>query len=466
MQIGIDFGTTHTTAAYYDGQQLRFIPLDSANKDVHLLRSMLYITKEQQTIFGVEAAQTYLRDNSGRAARLEQKYVGTIQNTVARLSRSPVEPDGPITYIQDVYVEEDVGAPGRLIQSVKTGLRDAGYYGTHIYGRFYTLQELIAEILTHTRKMSEAYLGASLTDVVLGRPVMFAGTPEEDALAEQRLREAAELAGFREVTFVLEPVAAALFYTLSLETPKTLLVFDFGGGTLDLTVMRAQKRPLHGQWWPEILATQGVLVGGDDFDSAIMREKVAPYFGTGSTINGRGQPFPAHLADKLYRWQTIPALSKATHLPLIRRAQLHGNNPQAFAALETLVLKNYGFALFERIEQSKRLLSEATQARLEMQAEAIDLSMVLSRKEFQTFIAGEIARVHQGIDDILQKAGVKATDIDVVVMTGGSSLIPVFQKLVRQRFTAAEMAYSNTFGSAAGGLALYAHHQAALRLGD
>jgi hypothetical chaperone protein len=454
MHIGIDFGTTHTSAAIFDGQAVRFIPLDLQNRDPHLLRSMIYVDRTHQALLGLDAVFTYLRDNTGRLARIEQKVVGTISNTVARVTRHELEPDGPIELIYDVIIEEDVGAPGRLLQSIKTGLRDPQYDGTNIYDRHFQLSELIGIILEHVRTAAERESGQRIESLSLGRPVTFTETAEGDRLAETRLREAAERAGFKQVRFMAEPVAAALFYTREVRSPKHVLVFDFGGGTLDLTVMRADGRPLNGHIPTEILATQGVLVGGDDMDSALMRSKVAPYFGAGSHIDREGHPFPAHLISKLDRWQTIPELSRKENISLIRKARLNGNNPAAFAALESLATRNFGFALFEKIEQAKRELSEVLETVLAMQAEAIDLQVMLTRREFQTLILDEIAKVQQGLQQILDKAALLAENIDVVVTTGGSSLIPVFQMVLQKRFPGAEIVHSDTFGSVAAGLAI------------
>ncbi|MCP4361100.1 MAG: Hsp70 family protein, partial [Chloroflexi bacterium] len=455
MHIGIDFGTTNTTAALFNGRDLQFIPLDPANKDSYLLRSMIYMTRQQETILGINAVQTYLHDNTGRIARLEEKVVGTIENTVSRISRHPTEPDGPIVIVYDVTIEEDVGAPGRLLQSIKTGLRDPDYTGTSIYDRYYTLPELIGILLRHVREKAEQQLGTAVTAVTLGRPVKFSSTAETDSFAETRLREAAQLAGFEQIQFEKEPVAAALFYTQHIYSPQTLLVFDFGGGTLDLTVMRVNERA-NGHADTHILATQGVLVGGDDLDSAIMRGRVGQYFGAASSIDQQGHPFPAHLSGRLDRWQTIPELSKTENISIIRKARVNGNNAAAFAALECLARKNYGFPLFEEIERTKRQLTNQEEAYLQMQQEEIDLAVSLTRREFQAMIVAEIAAVQLGVDETLRKASLTADQIDVVVTTGGSSLIPVFQNILQRRFAAAELVHSDTFGSVAAGLALRA----------
>ena len=84
-KIGVDFGTTHTSAAYYNPhtEELQFFQLDPVNTDNKLLRSMLYITREQEHLLGREAVETYLREDTGRIARYEEKMVGTIENMVA-----------------------------------------------------------------------------------------------------------------------------------------------------------------------------------------------------------------------------------------------------------------------------------------------------------------------------------------------------------------------------------------------
>lgn len=455
MKFGIDFGTTHTTAVAYDGEELLFIPLDDVNSDPHLLRSMLYINRAHESILGVEAVQTYLKDNTGRLAKLEQKKVGTIENTVARVTRMPLEPDGPITIIYDVIIEEDVGAPGRLLQSIKTGLRDPEYPGTTIFDRFFSIEELISILLTHVRNAIYKKTGKHVTEATFGRPVQFSTSAHADELAEKRLRQAANLAGFETIHFLPEPVAAALFYTKDLTKTKTILVFDFGGGTLDLTVMRANPNaPLSTQ----ILGIQGVLVGGDDLDSAIMREKVSPYFGVNDKIDQQGHPFPSHLAAKLHRWQTIPELSKVDALPIIRQARINGTNPSGFMALECLALKNYGFSIFEIIERAKRRLSTETETTIEMHVEEIDFALQYGRREFQTHILDQLALTQQGIQQVLADSGVTPDEIDVVVTTGGSSLIPIFRTILQRRFTHSEFVHSDTFGSVAAGLAIHGYN--------
>lgn len=456
MRIGIDFGTTHTSAAFHNGERTHFIPLDRRSASPHLLRSLIYVTRSQQVFLGLEAAHTFLEQDTGRPVVYEEKVVGTIENTVAQQYKGPLDSDGPITIIYDVTVEEDVGAQGRLLQSIKTGLRTGAYEGTNIFGRYYSLQELISLILRHARTEAEATLQTEVRQAAIGRPVHFTDDPNADRQAEERLREAAALAGFTRVTFVPEPVAAAYTYLKQSRRPETALIFDFGGGTLDFTVMRNDAPGA-----PTLLATHGVGVGGDDLDSALMRRSVAPHFGVTSPIDvnydGRPLPFPEDLANLLARWQTIPLLSRPQRLTVIQRAKKFSPDGDKFAALESLVMNNHGFALFERIEQTKRLLSEHQQAQLAMQADAINLDVEIRRAEFNLAIGDELAHARQGVREVIALAGIAKEDVDAVVRTGGSSVIPTFQQMLAREFPTARQIAADTFGSVASGLALHAH---------
>ena len=462
MRLGIDFGTTNTSAAVFDGEKLVYIPLDPRNGSEYNLRSMIYVDAHHRVRLGVDAVQTFLHEDTGRPVVLEEKVVGTIENTVASQGFETGEQGGPITIIYDVHVNEDVGIRGRLLQSIKTGLRSSAYRGTKIFGRFYTVEELIACILRHVRQRTEEYLDQPVEEALLGRPVIFSDDPAEDRLAEEKLRRAAQLGGFAQVDFLPEPLAAAAFYANHSPRAQTILVFDFGGGTLDLTVLKVGAGR-NQEVRQEVLASVGVLVGGDDLDSAIMRGKVAPYFGTQSAIDmnfdGRLVPFPEPLADLLAQWQTIPALTRPETIQIIKRAIQYGNDREAFQALETLATQNYGFALFQAIEQAKRELSAELETTIRLQLGDYPFAATLQRIEFNRLIGYEQAEVRRGIREVLAAAGLKPQKVDVVVATGGSSSIPAFQALLRHELPGAELVVSDLFGSVTGGLAIRAYRR-------
>ncbi|MBV7337359.1 Hsp70 family protein [Chloroflexi bacterium TSY] len=457
MRIGVDFGTTNTSAAIYDGKNLRFIPLDASDQSPHILRSMVYIDRDHKHRLGIDAVKTFLAEDTGRPAIYEEKYVGTIEATFS-------SGKDPISVIWDAVVDEDVGRRGRLLQSVKTGLQTSWYEGTKIFGRYYRIQELIALLLTHVRCCAESTLQTDVDKVVLGRPVKFSDNPTEDQVAEERLQEAAALAGFKQTTFVREPIAAAHFYLSEIDKPESCLIFDFGGGTLDLTIIKnhlSQQTPQNENAYDyEVLATRGVLIGGDDLDSALMKSVIAPFFGTTTKIdtsyNGRPLFMPESMSRLLYRWQTIPMLSRDESLETIERAIQYGDDPQTFQALNCLATQNYGFALFEKIEQAKRQLSKQRQTKLAMQAQSIDLDIEITRKVFNHAILDEIAEIRRAVREVIQSAGIAKETIATVVSTGGSSNIPMMQSMLKRELPSAQFVQSDIFGSVTSGLAMMA----------
>lgn len=464
MRLGIDFGTTHTSAAWFDGDKPVFIPLDEKNRDETILRSMIYFNRDNDLRLGVDAVETFLREDTGREVEFVEKVVGTVENTVAQTSasRTAAVPDGPITIIYDVFIDEDIGAQGRLLQSIKTGLQSAEYKGTNVFGTFHPLEELISLILNRVRERAEITTDQPIDSIVLGRPVKYSDEPEIDRYAEERMTKAATLAGFKEISFEKEPIAAALFYLNSATDPQTILVFDFGGGTLDLTVVKAEAKN-EGQAKStdtEILAARGVLIGGDDLDSALMRDSVAPHFGSRTRIDkaydGREMFLDPKMAQMLHRWQTIPLLSRPDALKIIERAIRYGGNQQAFASLKELATQNYGFPLFEQIEQAKRFLSVERTAQIKMQRDVIDLDIAVERQQFNTSIGDEVADIRSAVREVLKEAGRPKEAIDVVVTTGGSSAIPIFQSMLEREFPDASIVQSDTFGSVTGGLAIRA----------
>src|SRR4051812_9441859 len=222
MWLAIDFGTTNTSAAVFDDQQLTYIPLDSKNSNPHNLRSVIYINRAQRVRLGFDAIKTFLKEDTGRETLMEDTVVGTIENTVA-----DQEGDAPITIIYDVVINEEIAMRGRLLQSIKTALRAPTYTGTSFFGKFYLIEELMALLLRHVRTQAEKYLGQKLEQAIIGRPVTFSNDAEIDRIAESRIRAAAQLAGFTEMLFIPEPLAAAAFYLDKSAMDETILVFDF-----------------------------------------------------------------------------------------------------------------------------------------------------------------------------------------------------------------------------------------------
>jgi hypothetical chaperone protein len=444
MQIGLDFGTTTTVASVFDGRTIRLIPLDPDEPTPTVMSSALLVSRAGEIMVGRRAIDHYTATNIGRSFVYEDVYVGTISMTF----------DGVGTLIKDVYATVDANAPARLFQSLKTALRDPSYTSTDVFGARWSVEEIVATFLGEVRRRIEAYLGEPIGGVTIGRPVHYTDTREGDALVVQRMRRACELAGFPEVRFLEEPVAAAYAYQQQIDAPRNVFVFDFGGGTLDTTVMM-----LDPQAHPEVLATGGVSIGGDLLDSRIVTGALLPYFGAGATLGPRRLPIPAFIFDHLADWQSIAELNKPDRWARVEHAVDTSDRPRELRTLRALVRENYGLMLYTEVEQAKRRLSADTQTDIALDAGDIRFRHMLERSEFQRLIGPETRAIAACVDQTLREAGARPQDIDVAVRTGGSSRIPRFVRLLAERFGEARLHAIDTFTSVGAGLGVAAWEQ-------
>ncbi len=452
MYIGLDFGTTNSGAAVFDGQRVRVFPLDPASRDPTVMRSTLYVTREQQVFIGREAVATYYSENIGRPSRMVRQYVGEIEITMGVVESVKGYPGGPATFIRDVYVMVDELTPGRLLRSLKSGLA-TGYEGTNIFGRYYELEELLAIYLREVRERVEAETGEAVEGVVLGRPVHFVGSSAEaeDKQAEDRLRHAAEMAGFQDVAFELEPVAAALHYELTVEQPQNIVVFDFGGGTLDITVMRIGEPGKR-----QVFATGGLGIAGDVFDQRIIEGVLLEHFGRGSTWGEDEAPFHRQDTHALANWQTIPKLLQPETLRFLQLAQLTSSHPERVRALESLLINNYAIRLIDEVERAKIALSTAHFATIQLVEEDIDIWQPITRSHFEALITEATRRIKGCLLDALERSGMEAGEIDAVVRTGGSAQIPCFVEMMGRIFGPEKVVLSDVFSGVTSGLAIRA----------
>jgi hypothetical chaperone protein len=441
MRVGLDFGTTNSSAAIYDGERLTLLPLDPVNNSPSIMRSTLFITREGAAYIGREAINRFTEGNVGREIEYEWRYVGEAEVTFAEFG----------TIQQALYVKVDANAPGRLFQSLKTGLRDRSFKRTNVFGTTYTLEELIAIVLRLILERVQTVTGAAVTGMVVGRPVHYSLDPRLDALAFERMQAACALAGLPEVTFLEEPTAAALSYARTAQGEQHVLVFDFGGGTLDVTILR-----LDGKGGRAFLATDGVPVGGDLLDQRLVMGRLLPHFGEGATLGARRLPFPTHILDHLSEWQTIIELTQPHYLEIIEEAIAIGDRPRELRALRSLVRENYGLPMYEAVEAAKVRLSESAETVLAMQMGAIDFAERIPRWDFERLIGPDVRAVEQCVDRALAAANLTPAAIDVVLRTGGSSRVPRFVKMLGDKFGAAKLQEMDVFTGVASGLGVAA----------
>lgn len=356
---------------------------------------------------------------------------------------------------QDMYIKEQM--KGRLLKSVKTLLKQDKFLFTWIYGKKVTPEQLSMFIISHLKKKAEEFLGFQITDVTLGRPAIFSEDPQQEALAVKRLLKAAKDAGFINIKLQLEPIAAAFYYESLLDSPKNVLVADFGGGTSDFTVMKlSPENSSKTDRSEDIIANGGIYIGGDVFDSEIMWHKVTPHLGRGVTYRSYDKDIevPTAIFHELKRWERSFLLKDSKARRSIDGYYFHSGSNVLLNNLRVLIDNNYTYSLFKSIEQSKMALSVGDQAELTFQREDMQIADVLPLADFNLYISRHIDEIEQKIDHTLEKASMTGDDIDSVFVTGGSSFVQLVRAALYKRFDPKKVHIGDAFNSVAFGLAL------------
>jgi hypothetical chaperone protein len=450
--IGIDFGTTNTAAAVFDGTSLELIRLE---RETAIMPSATYIDSELKTLTGEEAIARYIADNTGRTVELIAEVVGVSQVLVG-----DADPEGrraPETLTKKIYGQpvKDCGLKGRLFRGTKRLLGNKEVRRLMVFDHPFRLVALITPILLHVRKAIEREL-RQVSFAHVGHPVNFEGRDEfRNQLALARLGEAYQHAGVKEHRFYPEPVAAAVSYLhrASGDIGERLLTVDFGGGTLDFSVLRRNSKGF------DVITTHGVAIGGDHIDQRLFRELLFPLLGKGETWRRRGIdreivtlfPFDEY-EELLLNWAVTYLLNQNRFTtPVMDCLAQGGPAAHKFRRLRELIKQNYGYLVFQAIKDFKARLSDADEAVLDIPE--IDVELKVTRAEFEALIADLLEQVSRGIDDTLASAGLAPDAIDLVLRTGGSSLIPAVKRILEERFPDRVVEH-DPFTSVAAGLAI------------
>jgi hypothetical chaperone protein len=441
VKVGLDFGTSNSGVAVYDGQQVRLLPIDRQNILPEVVKTILYITRDGQAFIGQEAVELYYRHNVNRLRRFVKKWAGELEYRGADMF-----------YVRDVFVYVDELSPGRLLQYLKTALRKtgsaSGYQGTQVFERYYRVADLVQTYLGLLKRRAEEELGEDISAVTLGRPVKFNDDPAMDRHAQATLREAALAAGFEQVDFELEPVAAALYYEQRLRGPQNVLIFDFGGGTLDISILRLgdpQQR--------KVFANGGIDIAGSDFDRSIIQKRMLAHFGLEQVMH---MPDLSELVQAVPDWIALPELSTPQTRHNLERAIKAGVAPPRLKALQSLIFNDLAFSFYNHVEAAKIALSTKGAATIALSDQGIDLWELYTRVQFEKDIHEYYLQIEQVLLDTITASGLEPEQIDAVVKTGGSSGIPLFGLLLAQVFGPEKVVESSAFSSVTAGLAIRA----------
>jgi hypothetical chaperone protein len=343
---------------------------------------------------------------------------------------------------------------GRLIQSLKSFLSSRSLKNTEVFGRRTKLEDLIARILADLREKAGRQFGMDIRSATVGRPVNFVGVEDASGndYAQARLGDAFRIAGFESIQFEMEPVAAAHYYQSTLDHDELILIGDFGGGTSDFSLMHV------GPNGGALLGNSGVGIAGDAFDAKIVRKLVSPALGAGTQLRSMDKilPVPIWVYAKLERWHHLSLLKAKDVMDMLASVRGQAFSPEKISALIHLIQEDLGYQLHQAVQKVKCALSEQETARFHFSDGVVDLNALIGRRDFEAWIADELAQIESCVDGLLKSAAVDARAIDMVFLTGGSSFVPAVRRIFESRFGAERIRAGNEFTSVARGLALKA----------
>lgn len=405
--LGIDFGTSNSAAAYrLPGRAASLLPLEGAATGMPT--ALFFNTEEHSTHFGRDAMQQYLAGEEGRLMRSLKSLLGS-----------------------SLLLEK-----------------------TAVHEQLVSYQDIIAIFLKRVADQARRALDGRLPErVVLGRPVHFVDEhPERDRQAQDALAAAARAAGLGEVSFQLEPIAAALDYEQRLGEEQLVLVVDIGGGTSDFTVVRlGPQQAGHADRTQDILATTGVHIGGTDFDHRLNVAQVMPLLGY-KHIGPSGREVPSSVFFDLSTWHLIQWLYTAKALASARGLKSDYSDQQLHQRLMKVLDWREGHRLADAVEQAKIAASQSHAASaIALDWLEQDLPAAISPEVLQEQLQALLLQVVECAQDCVRQAGVAAPD--AIYLTGGSSALRTLRDALRVAFPDVPQVEGDLFGGVATGLA-------------
>ena len=456
--IGIDYGTSNSAAAVFDGTKVHLVKLEQHSV---IMPSATYIDKDFKISTGQAAINCYIESNTGRTVELSAEILGESRTTTGQIGDKGLPEEGgtQVLYGQSFV---DGGQQGRLFRGIKRLLGSTDSPRLMVFDRAFRLVALITPLLLRIRKSIILQLpnraSAAIDHACIGHPVNFEGSAENrNRAALDMLSEAYGYAEFVNQSYYPEPIAAALSYLHENQEQSVqsqlLLAVDFGGGTLDLCVIRREQSDF------EVIATHGIGLGGDHIDQLMFRKLLFPLLGKGERWKRAGEdreietlfPFEEY-EDLLLNWAISYMLNQNKYTtPLMKRISVGDEASVKFQRLYDMIKSNYSYLVFQCIKELKAELSEVDSAKLDIPE--LDIEFELSREEFEAMISGLLDKFSQSINDLLQRAELESRDIDLVIRTGGSSLIPAVKRILEARFPGKVIEH-DPFTSVAAGLAI------------
>jgi hypothetical chaperone protein len=407
--LGIDFGTSNSAAGYVVDGQPHLIEIEGRAQT--LPTAVFFDAEEKRILYGQAAQDALIGGDEGRYMRALKSLLGT---SLMRESRM-------------------------------------------LLGQRMDFIAIVARFLAEVKHRAEAAAGRRFTHALSGRPVLFHSSDEtrnQQALVD--LRECYQRAGFADVRFLPEPEAAALANRQGLRSGDLGLVVDIGGGTSDFTLFRQQDGA-----GIEILASNGLRLGGTDFDRELSLQQVMPQLGLGSEIKhmfgGETHTAPQSIFTDLATWQKIPFLYTRETRRAAEDLARHAVQPELLSRLVKTLELELGHDIAFAVEAGKIAANTPDS----LAPPEINLGMLEKGLRLPlpaALVAASLAEMAQSIAAAAlattARAEVAPEDVGQLVFVGGSSLMGVVNHAMRQAFPGAAVQQGAALTAVADGLAI------------
>ncbi|CAH6636775.1 MULTISPECIES: molecular chaperone [Pseudocitrobacter] len=319
-------------------------------------------------------------------------------------------------------------------------------------------EDLVCAMMLHIRQQAQGQLPESIDQAVIGRPINFQGLGGDDANVQAQgiLERAAKRAGFRDVVFQYEPVAAGLDFEATLDKEQRVLVVDIGGGTTDCSVL------LMGPQWREkldreqsLLGHSGCRVGGNDLDIALAFKSLMPLLGMGGETE-KGIALPILPWWNAVAINDVPAQTdfySSANGRMLRDLARDARDAEKVALLYKVWQQRLSYRLVRSAEESKIALSDRPEVATTLPFISDELATAITQQGLETALDQPLTRIMEQVHLALNASAEKP---DIIYLTGGSARSPLIKKALAEQLPGIPIAGGDDFGSVTAGLARWA----------